>query len=224
MKRLSKDQIEIIDGRKEKITLIFMIVAFATIVINAFYLYWLYKSGGEKMFLLDLMEFFNILLSFAINVLIIWYLRNNINEVSKFLWKAEDFLLENKEWKNGKKSVEFMSQYRMYSSCDEMQKDINDLKLCNSKRSRWALISAFMLLFVLLFNSVEVLFCGETARVMMIWIDDVAFFFFFIPKCIFALLLLFSLFKFLYYKDKIRLLLMDTSKCRITARDVYDSI
>ena len=116
MKRLSKDQIEIIDGRKEKITLIFMIVAFATIVINAFYLYWLYKSGGEKMFLLDLMEFFNILLSFAINVLIIWYLRNNVNEVTKFLWKAEDFLLENKEWKNGKKSVEFMSQYRMYSS------------------------------------------------------------------------------------------------------------
>lgn len=224
MKRLSKDQIDIIDGRKEKITLIFMIVAFATIVINAFYLYWLYKSGGEKMFLLDLMEFFNILLSFAINVLIIWYLRNNINEVTKFLWKAEDFLLENKAWKNGKKSVEFMSQYRMYSSCDEMQKDINDLKLCNSKRSRWALISAFMLLFVLLFNSIEVLFCGETARIMMIWIDDVAFFLFFIPKCIFALLLLFSLFKFLYYKDKIRLLLMDTSKCRITARDVYDSI
>ena len=110
----------------------------------------------------------------------------------------------------------------MYSSYEELSKDTEELKVCNSRYTHWAVISALVLLPFLLCNSLEVLFSGESARIMMVWTDDVAFYLFFIPKCVFALLLAFSLFMFVYYKDKLRTLANDTSKCKVTATDISD--
>jgi hypothetical protein len=112
----------------------------------------------------------------------------------------------------------------MYSSYEELNKDTEELKVCNSRYSYWAIISAFVLLPVLLCNSLEVLFSGKSARIMMIWADDVALYLFFIPKCVFALLLVFSLFMFVYYKDKLRTLANDPSKCKVTATDISELI
>ena len=222
MGKLSEDQIQKRIGRKEKIRFVFMIAAFVAVVVNAFYLYWLYKFDGEKTVLLNCIEVFNILLSLGVYVLIVGYLRNNVTDVSIFLWHMDDFLLHNKSWKVGRKSVMFMKHWRMYSSYEELSKDTEELKVCNSRYSYWAIISAFVLLPVLLCNSLEVLFSGESARIMMIWTDDVALYLFFIPKCVFALLLAFSLFMFVYYKDKLRTLANDPSKCKVTATDISD--
>jgi hypothetical protein len=224
MKKLSEDQIQHMVGRREKIRFVFMIAAFVAVVINVFYLYWFYKFDGEKTVLLICIEVFNILLSLGVYVLIIEYLRNNVTDVSRFLWLVDDFLIHNKSWKIGKKSIMFMMQWRMYSNFYELSDDVEKLKQCNSKYSHWAIVSAFALLPVLLCNSLEVLFCGETARITMIWTDDVAFYLFFIPKCIFALLLAFSLFMFVYYKDKLRTLANDPSKCKVTATDISELI
>ena len=193
-------------------------------VVNAFYFYELYKFGGEKTFLLKSIEVFNILLSFGVYALIIGYLRNNVTDVSRFLCLADDFLLENKSWKSGRKSIMFMKHWRMYSSFEELSDDVMKLKRYNAKYSYWAVVSAIVLLPVLLCNSVEVLFCGESARILMVWTDEVAFYIFSIPKCMFALILTFSLFMFLYYKDKVRTLVNDSSKCKITAADVLDLV
>jgi hypothetical protein len=222
MKRLSEGQILHMIGRREKIRFVFMIAVFLAVVVNVFYLYWLYKFDGEKTVLLNCIEVFNVLLSLGIYALIVGYLRNDVTDVSIFLWHMDDFLLHNKSWKVGRKSVMFMKHWRMYSSYEELNKDVENLKICNSKYSYWAIVSAFALLPVLLCNSLEVLFSGESARIMMIWTDDVAFCLFFIPKCIFALLLAFSLFIFVYYKDKLRTLVNDPSKCKVTATDISD--
>ena len=220
MEKLNEIQIRKRIVKREKIKSVFMIAAFVAIVINAFYFYELYKFGGEKTFLLKSIEVFNILLSFGVYVLIIGYLRNNVTDVSRFLWLVDDFLLENKSWKSGRKSIMFMKHWRMYSSFEELSGDVDKLRQYNSKCSYWAVISVIVLLPVLLCNSVEVLFCGESARILMVWTDEVAFYIFSIPKCIFALILTFSLFMFLYYKDKIRTVINDSSKCKITATDV----
>lgn len=222
MGKLSKVQIQKRIGRKKKIRFVFMIAAFIAVVVNMFYLYWLYKFDGEKTVLLNCIEVFNILLSLGVYALIVGYLRNNVTDVSIFLWHMDDFLLRNKSWKVGRKSVMFMKHWRMYSSYEELNKDTEELKVCNSRYSYWAIISAFVLLPVLLCNSLEVLFSGKSARIMMIWADDVALYLFFIPKCVFALLLVFSLFMFVYYKDKLRTLANDSSKCKVTATDISD--
>ena len=224
MKKLSDDQIKCMVGRKGKIRFVFMIAAFVAMVVNAFYLYWLYKFDGEETVLLNRIEVFNILLSLGVYVLIVVYLWNNVTDVSSFLWHMDDFLLSNKSWKTGRRSVMFMKHWRMYSSYEELNKDVEELRDCNSRYSYWAIISAFALLPVLLCNSLEVLFSGESARIIMIWTDDVAFYLFFIPKCIFALLLAFSLFIFVYYKDKLRMLVNDSSKCKVTAADISDLV
>jgi hypothetical protein len=224
MKKLSEDQIQHMVGRREKIRFVFMIAAFVAVVINVFYLYWFYKFDGEKTVLLNCIEVFNILLSLGVYALIVGYLRNNVTDVSIFLWHMDDFLLRNKSWKVGRKSVMFMKHWRMYSSYEELNKDTEELKVCNSRYSYWAIISAFVLLPVLLCNSLEVLFSGKSARIMMIWADDVALYLFFIPKCVFALLLVFSLFMFVYYKDKLRTLANDPSKCKVTATDISELI
>ena len=220
MKKLSEDQIQDMIGRKEKIKFIFMIAAFVAIVVNAFYFYELYKFGGEKTFLLKSIEVFNIVLSFGVYALIIGYLRNNVTDVSYFLWYMDSFLSSNGLWEYGKKPFMFVKHWRMYSSFNELSDDVVKLKQYNSKYSYWAMISAISLLPVLLCNSVGVLFCGESARIMMVWTDEVAFILFFILKCIFALVLVFSLFMFFYYKEKIRIFANDPSKCKITATDV----
>ena len=222
MGKLSKVQIQKRIGRKKKIRFVFMIAAFIAVVVNMFYLYWLYKFDGEKTVLLNCIEVFNILLSLGVYALIVGYLRNNVTDVSIFLWHMDDFLLRNKSWKVGRKSVMFMKHWRMYSSYEELNKDTEELKVCNSRYSYWAIISAFVLLPVLLCNSLEVLFSGKSARIMMIWADDVALYLFFIPKCVFALLQVFSLFMFVYYKDKLRILANDSSKCKVTATDISD--
>jgi len=222
MGKLSEDQIQKRICRKEKIRFVFMIAAFIAVVVNMFYLYWLYKFDGEKTVLLNCIEVFNILLSLGVYALIVGYLRNNVTDVSIFLWHMDDFLLRNKSWKVGRKSVMFMKHWRMYSSYEELNKDTEELKVCNSRYSYWAIISVFVLLPVLLCNSLEVLFSGKSARIMMIWADDVALYLFFIPKCVFALLLVFSLFMFVYYKDKLRTLANDSSKCKVTATDISD--
>lgn len=207
-------------GRKEKIKFIFMIAAFVAMVVNAFYIYELYKLGGEKTLLLKSVEIFNIVLSLGIYALIFGYLHNNVTDVSYFLWYMDSFLSSNGSWEYGKKPFMFVKQWRMYSSFKELSDDVIKLKESNSKYSYWVMVSAVALLPVLLCNSVEVLFCGESARIIMVWTDEVALILFFIPKCIFALILVFSLFMFLYYKDKIRTLANDPSKCKITTADV----
>lgn len=207
-------------GRKEKFKFVFMIAAFVAMVVNAFYFYELYKLGGEKTYLLESVEIFNIVLSLGIYALIVGYLRNNVTDVSYFLWYMDSFLSSNGSWEYGKKPFMFVKQWRMYSSFEELRDDVMKLKQYDSKYSYWAMVSVIALLPVLLCNSVEVLFCGESARIMMVWTDDVAFVLFFIPKCIFALVLVFSLFMFFYYKDKARTLANDPSKCKITAMDI----
>jgi hypothetical protein len=223
MERLSEDQIQDMIGRKGKIRFVFMVTAFVAAVINAFYIYELYKLGGEKTFLLKSIEVFNILLSFGVYVLIVQYLRNNVTDVSYFLWYVDE-VLSPSDWKIGKKPFMFVRQWRMYSNYEELSHDISCLRNFFTKYLYWMKFSVVMLLPVLVYNSVEVLFCGESARVFMVWTDGVAFFLFFLPKCLFALLLVFSLFMFLYYKDKIKALMNDPSKYKITAMDVSDSI
>jgi len=215
MKRLSEDQIQEKIGRKEKIKFIFMIAAFVAIVVNVFYFYKLYKLDGEMTLLLKSIEVFNIVLSFGAYALIVGYLRNNVTDVSYFLWYMDAFLSSNGVWEYGKKPFMFVKQWRMYSSFRDLSDDVMRLKQCYSKYSFWSVVSVIVLLPVLVCNSVEVLFCGDSARIMMVWADDVAFYFFFLPKCIFALMLLFSLFKFISYKDKLKTLSNDPSKCKI---------
>jgi hypothetical protein len=224
MKKLSEDQIKNMVGRKEKIRFVFMIAAFVAIVVNAFYFFGLYKLDGEITLLLRLIEIFNVLFSLVVYVLIICYLRNNVTEVSYFLWHVDTFLTSKDHWEYGKKSFMFVKQWRMYSSFKELFDDVVELRRCYSKYSYWMTFSVFALLPVLLCNSLEVLFSGETARIMMIWTDDVAFFLFSIPKCLFALILVFSLFMFVYYKDKLRILINDPSKCNVTASDISDLV
>ena len=220
MKQLSEDQIQDMVGRKEKFKFVFMIAAFVAIVVNGFYFYELYKLDGDMTLLLKSIEVFNVVLSFGVYVLIVGYLRNNVTDVSYFLWYMDAFLSSNGSWEYGKKPFMFVKQWRMYSNFEELSDDVTKLKQYNSKYSYWAVVSVIVLLPVLLCNSVEVLFCGESARIMMVWTDEVAFILFFIPKCIFALMLVFSLFMFLYYKDKVRTLANDPSKCKITATDI----
>ena len=224
MKKLSEDQIQDMIGRKEKIRFVFMIAAFVAIVVNAFYFYELHKLGGEKTLLLKSIEVFNILLSLGVYALIIGYLRNNVTEVSYFLWYMDAFLTFKGHWEYGKKPFMFVKQWRMYSSFDELSAEVDKLRRCYSKYTHWAVISALALLPVLLCNSLEVLFSGESARIMMVWTDDVAFYLFFIPKCVFALLLAFSLFMFVYYKDRLRTLANDSSKCKVMATDISDFV
>jgi len=224
MKKLSEDQIQDMIGRKGKIKFVFMIAAFVAIVVNAFYFFELYKLDGETTLLLRSIEIFNVLLSLVVYVLIICYLRNNVTEVSYFLWYVDAFLASKGHWEYGKKPFMFVKQWRMYSSFEELFDDVVELKRCYSKYSYWTIFSAFALLPVLLCNSLEVLFSGETARIMMVWTDDVAFYLFSLPKCLFALVLAFSLFMFVYYKDKLMILTNDPSKCNVTLSDVSDFV
>ena len=224
MKKLTENQIRERISKKRKIKFAFVIATFVAMVVNAFYFYELYKLGGEKTLLLKSIEVFNILLSLGVYALIIGYLWNNVTKVSRFLWYIDDYLLSNKSWKTGRRSVRFMEYLRMYSSYEELSKDVEELKVCNSKYSYWTTISAFALLPVLLCNSFEVLFCGESARIIMLWTKDVEFYLFFIPKCIFALLLALSLFMLVYYKNKLRTLANDPSKCKVMGSDISDLI
>lgn len=137
------------------------------------------------------------------------------------LWTI--FLSKSKLW-TGRRSIMFMRQWRMYSNSHELSDDVEKLRRCYSKYSQWAIISAIALLPVLLCNSLEVLFGGESARIMMVWTDEVAFYIFFIPKCIFALIFIFALFVYAYYKDKLRALVNDTNKCKVTLTDISDFI
>ena len=224
MKKLSEDQIQDMIGRKGKIKFVFMIAAFVAIVVNAFYFFELYKLDGETTLLLRSIEIFNVLLSLVVYVLIICYLRNNVTDVSYFLWYMDAFLASKGHWEYGKKPFMFVKQWRIYSSFEELFDDVIELKQCYSKYSYWTTFSAFALLPVLLCNSLEVLFSGETARIMMVWADDVAFYLFSLPKCLFVLVLAFSLFMFVYYKDKLMVLTNDPSKCNVTASDISDFV
>lgn len=211
-------------GKRKKIKMAFIIAAFLAIVVNAFYFYELYMLDGEKTVLLKSIEVFNVVLSFYIYSLIVRYYRSMVFDLSGFLNSVE---LPSKREIDGKekpKPFMFIKQWRMYPSLKELIHDLDKLKRYNSGHSYWLTLSLGMLFLCLLVNSIEILFCGESARVFMVWRDDVAFYLFFIPKCIFALLFVFNLCVLLYYRYKLKTLINDTSKCNVNMLDISDSL
>jgi len=206
--------------RKEKIKFVFMILTLVAVVVNAFYFYELYRLVGEKTFILTVIEVFDVLLSLFAYVLSFALIRNYVSDVSYFLWYIDAFISVKGPWDYGRKPFMFVKQWRMYSSFEELKAEVDELKHYYIKFRQLALISVILFLPVILCNSVEVLFCGESARIYTLWNQNVAFYLFFIPKCIFALLFAISLMLYFHYKDKVKILAYDPLKSRLTAADV----
>jgi hypothetical protein len=198
----------------------FVLLVFLVLVLNVLYFYELYKLGGVRTQSMVLIDVFNVLVSFGIYVVIVRVVRNDAVGEPTFLRELHGFVKNNKSWNSGPKSLKFVDKMRLYSGLDELKIDVDKLEYVYYKRRLWVIVSVILLLPVLLCNSVEVLFCGENARIMMIWTKDVGFYLFFIPKCLFSLLLVVSLFLFLFYKGKMKAIINDPTRTNFTMDDV----
>ena len=208
--------------KKEKARRSLVLLVFIVLFVNAFYFYESHRLGGIRTHLLDVIEIFNIFMSFGIYAVIVTIVRNDVTYVSCFLRETDKLMSSNDSWGSGQKSLRFVEQYRMYSELDELKKDVENLKYAYSKHRFWLIISVIALLPFLLCNSVDVLFCGKSARIMMIWTDDVAFYLFYVPKCLFSLILIVSLSLFMFYKDKVKTIVTDPTKTKLILKDVSD--
>lgn len=198
----------------------FVLLVFLVLVLNVLYFYELYKLGGVRTQSMVLIDVFNVLVLFGIYVVIVKVVRNDVVGEPSFLRELHGFIKNNGLWNSGPKSLKFVDKMRLYPGLDELKIDVGKLEHAYSKRRLWIVVSVISLLPVLLCNSVEVLFCGEDARIMMIWTKDVAFYLFFIPKCLFSLLLVASLSLFLFYKGRIRAIINDPTRTNFTIEDV----
>lgn len=209
-----------IDKKERNIFYSFVLLVFFVLVVNVFYFYELYKLGGIRTQSMVVIDVFNVLVSFGIYAVIVRVVRSDVVKEPTFLQELHEFIRNNESWNSGLKSLKFVDKMCLYSSLDELKKDVGKLEYAYSKRRLWIIVSVISLLFVLLFNSLEVLFGGEDARIMMIWTKDVAFFLFFIPKCFFSLLLVISISLFLFYKGKMKAIVNDPTKTNFTMGDV----
>ena len=218
-KKLSEDQIQDMVGRREKSKFALLIAVFLAMVVNLFYLFLFYK-GGENETLLNFVEISDVVLVYAAYFAVVGYVRNEVTDVSYFLWYMDGFISSKGKWDFGRKPFMFVKQWRMFPSFEELKNDVEELKKFYSRRRFWAIVSVVVSFPLLLCVTALALFSGNSASVYEVWTQDVAQSLFLVPAGIFSVILFCSVFWFVHYREKVRILASDPAKSSLTSEDL----